>query len=310
MKKIAARTLCFILMIFCALLPFSFLPAFGSLKTETAPSSLPETRISASIVFAERVHPFTTLFFADTEQGIPAFVRVRTRNVYFYSSPSTITPLFALIPTYYLKVTGAEGSFWQVEVLEGGDYHTKLAGYVLASAVESVFTVPDAPLYPQLNIKVETSSATVYSAPSSTSAVLVTALSAQNMGYYGKIITSDREWYYVYFKGYMGYVDAANVSAPLIVNHPTPLSEEGPIDIIDEPNPPDPNEIKDLDSLQLALILLIAIPSVIIIIVVITPSKKFQNKKPATYDYAEETPQDAAQTLTTDKKPKYYDDFI
>lgn len=254
--------------------------------------------------------PFVTSFFSSAQQGIPAFVRVRGKNVYFYSSPSTTAPLFALIHTYYLKVTGAEGAFWQVEVLEGGDYHTRLAGYVLANSVESIFTVPDAPLYPQLSIKVETSSAAVFSAPSSTSAVLVTALSSQNMGYYGKIITSDREWYYVFFKGYMGYVDAFNVSEPLIVYHPTPLSEEDPIEIIDEPNPPDPQEQKDLDSLQLALILLIAVPSVIIIIVIFTPSNRFQNKKPTTYDYAEEIPQDAAQMLATDKKPKYYDDFI
>lgn len=255
--------------------------------------------------------PSARTLFDQSENGIPPFVRVRNKNVYFYSSPSTATPLFALVPTYYLKVSGAEGIFWKVEVLEEGSYHTKLMGYVLASSVESIFTVPAAPFYPQEKVKVETSGTKIYTSPSITASVIVTAVMGQNMGYYGKIITTDREWYFVCFNGYLGYADAASLSTPAIANHPTPLSADDPVDIIDEPDPPDEKEEIPIDSLQLALILLITIPSVIIIIIILIPSKKFQSKKPVTYNYVEgQAFEDPNQPPSNDKKPKYYDDYI
>lgn len=314
MKKILAQAACLILICFYLFLPFPLSARQFDVVADNAANTANFTlKKDASSPLSQSfgLFPLIRAMFNGGEQGIPPFVRVRNKNVYFYSLPSAANPLFALIPTYYLKVIGAEGAFWKVEVLEQGNYHTKLTGYVLANTVESIFTVPVLPLYPQEKVKVETTGAKIFPSPAISSQYIM-ALKGQSMGYFGKIITTDREWYYVYYFNTVGYVDAAEVSTPAIADHPTPLSAEDPAEIIDEPDPkPSPQEDFPFNSLQLALILLITIPSVIIIIIMLTPSKKFQNKKPVTYNYVEgQALQEAPQALSGENKPKYYDDYI
>ncbi|MEG1528012.1 MAG: hypothetical protein RR248_04085 [Clostridia bacterium] len=248
--------------------------------------------------------PNSLIFNAENKGVQPTFVRVRNRNVYFYSSTSTAMPLFALIPTYYLKVLATSGEFYSVEVQEQADNYAKLSGYVLISSVEAINEVPKLPMYPSAIISVSQSSAKLYTQASSSSISSISATYMQAMGYYGKLITQQGEWYYVCFRGYLGYVSASDVTMPELTNHITPLSDTS-VDIVDEVPPKEETPTEPFspkfDSVQLALILLITVPSIVMVVVMFTPNKK-KTKLP-TYSYTENNSGKV-------QKPRYYDDYF
>lgn len=251
---------------------------------------------------------------AQTSQTVefPAFVRVREKNVYFCSTPSDDSKLFALTPTYYLRVLGREGNFFRVEIMEESQNFAKLIGYVAVSAVEEINEEPLLPLYPTQVLSVTSSSARVYLQPSLSAKTLITATNSQQVGYYGKLISSGIEWYYVFYGEQLGYVNSEYLSMPSISPHPTPLSVLA-VDVVIEPEIDEPEPIADdssaTDSPLLSqptlgiLIALIIIPTVVIVVLLFTPERKPRKVKELSFV-------DLTTADKTQAKPRYFDDYI
>lgn len=256
-------------------------------------------------------------FFLPTEKvsaqsDAPIYVRVRDKNVFFYSAPNDESILFALVPTYYLKVLGQEGNYLRVEIMEESAYFSKIIGYVLAESVEEIFTSPLLPLYPTEIISVTSSSARIYAQPSLLAEKLVTATNGQKMGYYGKVISDQTVWYYVCYGEYLGYVNENYLSMPNLTAHPTPLSVKTVevdigLDVEDTPaelpvdSPADTSELWEQPTLTI-LIILIALPVVVLIILLFLPDEK----RKAKVSYVDLTTADR----TAPTKPRYFDDYI
>lgn len=242
----------------------------------------------------------------------PAYVRVREKNVYFYSAPNEDSVLFALVPTYYLRVLGVEGEYYRVELLEESVYFSKLLGYVRIDSVEEINESPLTPLYPTEVISITSSSARVYAQPSTSATSLITATNGQRMGYYGKIISGGVEWYYVCYGEYLGYVNGNYLSMPNLTAHVTPLSAQ----ILDIEIQPEVETVPETDAPKtetgveqptlLVLILLIAIPTVTIILLLFLPDGKVRKvKAPNLVEYTT-----AENASVNSAKPRYFDDYI
>lgn len=153
------------------------------------------------------------------------YVRVIQDDVPLYTNAEIKKVTCLLEKSYYLTVIEEIDDFYKVEIMGGDKLFPKIVGYVQRQLVEQENLQPVAPLYPTVSVTVQTSSASVYFSPLTSSDILVVATNTQQMSYYGKVIDQVTTWYYVYFNGYFGYVDSANVTTPKIPLHPTPLPQ-------------------------------------------------------------------------------------
>lgn len=213
------------------------------------------------------------IFFTDAE-GVyaetPMYGRAVTERVIIYKSPVEHADyaMFSVPLSYYVTIVGEESTFYVVEYQNNSDGFSKIYGYIKKSELNTDNQNPSAPLYYQTSLSVITSSCFIYTKPDDTAETLATSLKEQNLKFYGKIYSSDKEsvFYYVKFGNVLGYVPAISCSAPAQVLNPDPLPATEPEESV-QPSPSvnADDTAKKTDVFQIVFIAAITVAALIIV---------------------------------------------
>lgn len=156
------------------------------------------------------------------------WIRIVKDDVCLFSDEQCQNPLFKLEKSYYAQILDTLDDVYQVAVMQNKAGFPSVLGYVRKIEATPVEVAPLSPVYPTEQIYVTADSAPLKLLPSAASEIVIVATTTQRMSFYGRL-TYYGEWYYVYCGGKFGYVDAKNVSAPVIALHPTPLENAKPV---------------------------------------------------------------------------------
>ena len=154
--------------------------------------------LAAALPFAF-VLGFAPAHAAETSEG--SYARVMQEEVYLYSSPQEESGLFILPRTYFVKITGEEAGFYQVEYLTDTSARP-VYGYCRIGDVEPVDYVPETPFLTyetEVTFTVGSSDLpdgffTAYTVPAA---------------FYGTFYYGSSVYYYVNMDGEFGYVPAS-----------------------------------------------------------------------------------------------------
>ena len=147
-------------------------------------------------------------------------------GVNLYATCESSKVIFQLEKSYYLQVLSEQNGMYQVAVMPNTADFPQIIGYVWIGEVDDCDQAPVTPYYPTVKITVNSHSAPVKLSPLPSAQTLVTVTNTQSMSYYGEITSYGQLWYYVYFGGTFGYVQADAVTQPVISPHPTPLPQD------------------------------------------------------------------------------------
>ena len=167
-----------------------------------------------------------------------SFARITEDDVYLFASESDDQRLFVLEKSYYLQIQAETDRMYFVYIMQNEEDFPLISGYVYKSQVSDCLSAPVAPLYPTEKIAVLGGSAPLRQSPTPSALPVITAVNTQKLSYYGSIVNYGTTWYYVYYGGKFGYVDAETVSAPQISPHPTPLPSRPAVTTPSETEPP------------------------------------------------------------------------
>ncbi|MCM1533859.1 MAG: hypothetical protein NC099_04305 [Corallococcus sp.] len=168
------------------------------------------------------------------------WARVVKDEVNIYANENCDRIICLLEKSYYVEIVETLDTTFYVTFMQNVSGFSKISGYVRKSEVQTCDVAPLTPYYPTVKITVTADSAQIRFLPLVSSESVVTATNSQALYYYGKINYYGKKWYYVSCAGVFGYVDSANVSAPIISLHPTPLEIPQPVI-----NPSDPSDTVD-----------------------------------------------------------------
>jgi len=172
------------------------------------------------------------------------FVRVIDDDVCLFAAEGNSKVLFVVEQSYYLPVVEETDNGFCVSVMDGSAGFPQIVGYVFKSDVAVQTETPILPYYPQVKIVVSGDSASLRLSPTPSAEIVATALNTQKVNYYGSVYGYDKLWYYVWYCGKFGYVQASEVEQPQIEPHPTPLPSKPTIN----PLPPDNTQTDDPSS--------------------------------------------------------------
>lgn len=205
------------------------------------------------------------------------YAKITTQNTSFYSSPNTSSALFALPYSYFVKVDGVDGEFYEAT-------YNGISGYVLKSEVSLMEGEPLSPYF-SAQISVFTDHF-LYAQPNSNASVVYELVENDFLTYFGNIVgekVSDKSdvWYYssitkngtTYF-GYL-YSQIANSLPEISIN--TELFKEVDEDVFSN-SPPEFTSLSP--GTKAILIIAIIIPSVFILFFLIKPSALTKAKPP------------------------------
>ena len=162
-----------------------------------------------------------------TAKASVKYVRVTQDGVKLYTNPETKKVTCLLEKSYYLVVLEETDDFYKVELMGQGKLFPKIVGFVSKPSVEIENLAPVEPLYPNVTVTVNQSSAQIRFLPLDLSDLVIVATNTQTMSYYGSYLDENNvTWYYVYFNGYFGYVKKDCVTTAKIPLHPTPLPQK------------------------------------------------------------------------------------
>ena len=229
-----------------------------------------------TVIFTSRLSPLTPLAAED----IP-YARVLKDNVCFYKSADERSALFYVPPTYYVKIIGESGDYFNVEYQYSNQYYTALFGYVKKSEVNIAKTMPSYPVYAGAVLRIVANSAEITEKAEDGSPAIASALKEQEVSYYGRVYNGVNKTYYYYVKFYniFGYVKSQSCSAADIANHPDPLinletqpsggSTSGGNGGVNDDN------FGSIDAkLQIFLIAAITVPTLFIVYFLFRPAKR------------------------------------
>ncbi len=162
---------------------------------------------------------------ASADTTVP-WVRIIDSNTALYTNANTSKITCMLETSYYLYVLDTLDDYYLVELMDNSTGYPKILGYVLIDSVELCTEYPTLPYYPEVNVTVSSSSASIRLSPLESASELMCATNAQTMSYYGYIDVDSVRWYYVYFYGTLGYVSSSYTVADNITAHPTPLVDD------------------------------------------------------------------------------------
>ena len=175
-----------------------------------------------------------------------SWARIVDDEVYLYSTADNDKKMFALEKSYYVEILDEVDNMYFVAVMQNETDFPRITGFVYKAQVTLCDIAPIAPYYPTEKVTVIGNSATIRLSPLPTASAELTATNTQRLSYYGKRISNGITWYFVYYGGCFGYVEASAVTTPNIILHPTPLpntqtsvtpTPPAPTDPIDEPTP-------------------------------------------------------------------------
>lgn len=205
------------------------------------------------------------------------YAKITAQNTSLYSSPNTSSALFTLPYSYFVKVDGVDGEFYEAT-------YNGISGYVLKSEVSLMEGEPHSPYF-SAQISVFTDHF-LYAQPNSNASVVYELVENDFLTYYGNIIgekVSDKSdvWYYssitkngtTYF-GYL-YSQIANSLPEISIN--TELFKEVDEDVFSN-SPPEFTSLSP--GTKAILIIAIIIPSVFILFFLIKPSALTKAKPP------------------------------
>ncbi len=155
-----------------------------------------------------------------------SWVRVVKDDVHLYATADGSKITFTLQKTYYAHIISQTEDMYCVTVMPNSADFPQITGYVRKSQVDLCEIAPLEPHYPTVKVTVNGDSAAIKLSPVPSSDTVITATNTQQLSYYGSTVYYGQTWYYVYYAGKFGYVDAQSVTAPIIAPHPTPLPEE------------------------------------------------------------------------------------
>lgn len=150
------------------------------------------------------------------------WARITEEDVYLFATDSDKQRCFALEKTYYVEILDETDNMYFVAVMQNEKDFPRITGYVFKSQVTPSLS-PVAPYYPAVKLTVTGGSAPIKLSPLASAETLLTATNSQQLSYYGKTIYGGTLYYYVWYGGCFGYVEATAVTAPAIALHPTPL---------------------------------------------------------------------------------------
>ena len=195
--------------------------------------------IAVAVALSVLLSLFITRASAET---VANWARVVEEDVYLYSTEEDSQRSFVLEKSYYVQILSETDKMYFVSVMQNEADFPQITGYVYKSRVLLCSVPPLSPYYPAVKVTVNNGSAAVRLSPLRSSPALVTALTAQKLSYYGKIVSEGETWYFVQYGGKLGYVQAEDVTAPNVPLHPSPLPSapavSTPSDISPEPELP------------------------------------------------------------------------
>lgn len=190
------------------------------------------------LVVAVIVTPVATVAQAETI----GWARIVDDDVYLYSTADSDKKTFVLEKSYYVEILDEVDNMYFVAVMQNDTDFPRITGYVYKSQVTLCSVIPIAPYYPTVRITVTGSSATLRLSPLPSASPVLTATNTQQLSYYGEIVSYGTTWYYVYYGGSFGYVEATSVSQPIVPLHPTPLPSKPAATTPSTPSTTEPSE--------------------------------------------------------------------
>lgn len=143
---------------------------------------------------------FTRAFASSAEEEY-GYARITADDTYLYSSAEEDSGLFILPRSYFVKVTGAAGSYYAVEYMSGIQGRTPVRGYCLAEELTLVDYIPETPF---LNYTVRVTFRVGDSLPDS----FISEYEV-DAAFYGTFSYGSAVCYYVELDGEFGYVPAS-----------------------------------------------------------------------------------------------------
>ena len=210
--------------------------------------------LSATIIVAN---------FAEAE-GV-MWARVVNDGVYVYATEEDDERLFVAEKSYYLQIFDETERMYFVYVQPDGGNFPVIGGYVYKSQVKLCDVPPIRPAYPAEKLTVTSGSAAVRTSPLPSAKTEIAAVNRQTVCYYGSIESYGSVWYYVYYGGKHGYVNAQDVSAPNIALHPTPLPSKPTValpsdDTVEPVQPPsDPTPASEILLIVFVVVLAVGL---------------------------------------------------
>lgn len=186
---------------------------------------------------------YTSIFAPTIAQAeAVGWARIIEDDVYLYSTMDSDKKTFALEKSYYVEILGEAEQMYFVAVMQNDTDFPKITGYVYKSQVTLCAVLPIAPYYPTVKVTVTSNSAPIRLSPLPSANSELTATNTQQLSYYGEIVSYGTSWYYVYYGGSFGYVEASNVSQPNIPLHPTPLPSKPAATVPSTPSTTEPTD--------------------------------------------------------------------
>lgn len=207
--------------------------------------------------------------FADTG----SWVRIVDDDVHLYATPDGSKITFTLEKTYYAYVISQTDDMYCVTIMQNQPDFPQITGYVRKSQVKLCEIAPLTPYYPTVKITVNGDSAAIKLSPVPSSDTVITATNTQQLSYYGTTVYYGQTWYYVYYAGKFGYVNAQSVTQPVITPHPTPLPNSNP-QVTPQPpddSPTDTNQPQKSPASEILLIAFVAVFAVGITLAMFLP---------------------------------------
>ena len=135
------------------------------------------------------------------------YAKVEKDDVFFYSSSNDNSKLFIIPSSYFVKITGQEGNFFNAEYKE-------MKGYVKINDVSPMDGIPSAPFFNETFRAFLPDGIGLYTAPSIENGVQILTIPylCDTLSYYGKIngeiSIPDKGglWYYCKYNDQFGYV--------------------------------------------------------------------------------------------------------
>lgn len=189
---------------------------------------------------------FTPLFCPLEAEATTLWVRVVDDDVCLYATDYNSKVICLLEKSYYLSVLQESDKMFFVSVMDNKNGFPQITGYVWKESVEVCEESPVTPYYPTEKVTVCSDSAYLKLSPVPSAETVIVATNTQELAYYGKIVSYNKNWYYVCFGDKFGYVDADSVTKPQIVMHPTPIKKDVPVVV----NPTEPDQSDKTDEQQ------------------------------------------------------------
>ena len=212
--------------------------------------------------------------FAETDpdfgENAPQYARVEQDDVYFFSQPQESSGVFILPKTYFVKIIGNAGEYYEIEYGSAQQSAAPLTGYCRKSDVAPVDYIPETP-YLAYRTSITFSAGDETALPDD----FITSYTV-SADFYGTFFFGSSVYYYVNMEGTFGYVPAT-VCPPLDYPLNTEHTQTEPSDTAN------PSEAKT-SAANIVLICALSVAALGAIYFLFRPSKAAADRDPFAED--------------------------